>query len=114
MNYNLEYEAAILTAVKRDNAIFDEIDLSAEDFYDPKNKKMWNVIAEIVGKGEAANDVTIYEAGIQASFVADMNSPQASNWEYCAQVLREHSLRRKYELLHAHLGERLQGKSPIL
>ena len=114
MNYNLEYEKAILTAVKRDSAVFDEADIVAEDFYDNRNKKIWIIVKELLGSGKEVNDLTIHEHGIEASYIASLESPRAANWRWCAGKVKAMSLRRQYERLNMHLAEKLKGGSAIL
>ena len=113
MNYNIEYEKAVLTAVKQNNAIIDEVDLVPGDFYDKRNGKIWGIVAALVEAGKEANDLTIHEAGVEAAYVASLDSPYAVNWKHCAEKIREHSLRRRYENLQMRLGERLRGNAPI-
>ncbi len=115
MNYDLEAEKAVLTAVTRDNAVFDEADVTAGDFYDGRNRKIWRIMEQIIGNGQEANYLTIHEAGgVEASYIATLDSPGAGNWKYYAEKLLELSLRRQYEVLNQHLAEKLKGGSPIL
>ncbi len=109
MNYNIEYEEVVLTAAKRNNIVYDESGLKPEDFYDSRNVKMWQAIGDLVGSGVVADDISITDKGVQASYVSGLDSPGAANWRYCAGKIKELAILRQYESLTLKLFDKLKG-----
>lgn len=102
--YNQDAERSCLGAVFLAGAdAFNRANLQAQDFYDPRNRMLWDAMGRLVNR--AALDVVTLAAemgerfaGIGgASYVSDVLStvPTASNVEFYAALVRQEALRRR-------------------
>ncbi|MBT9170540.1 MAG: Replicative DNA helicase [Actinobacteria bacterium] len=95
---NHEAEASVIGAVLLDNAVMQDIDIQAQDFYEPKHQRLWSVICEIIGRGQPADIITVsaQEKELGALAVAYASSvPTTANVAYHTEIIRELALKRQ-------------------
>ncbi len=104
--YNIEHEKAVLSALKHDNSVYDDVDLVASDFYKVENRHIFKIIGEIIQHGDKADDLTIVDAvnkaghDILPGYIAGLDSFTAANIGFYADSVRELS---KYRQLNTIL-----------
>jgi replicative DNA helicase len=121
---SLEAEESVLGAAMLDRDAIDKAMelLKAEDFYRPAHRKVFEAIAEISGKNEPVDLVTVtevlkkmneLEAVGGAAFIASLADrvPSAANVEYYAKIVRDKArLRRLISACSAIISSAYQHK----
>jgi replicative DNA helicase len=115
----VEHERAVLSAIKADNAAWDEVELSPDDFQDAKNRAVYKAMGRLIESGMEANDLSIHElfrkhdvTGVPTSYVTglDVFFPGQTNLGYYVTQVREASRKRKLSALLRRVGDELEGK----
>ncbi len=104
---NIEAEQSLLGCIFINNKALDEIIpiVRANDFYEPKNKKIYEVMLELNEKGSAIDILTVTEAlriknwleqSGGASYIASLadSVPTAENAKYYAEIVRDKAVLR--------------------
>jgi replicative DNA helicase len=105
--HSVEAEQAVLGGLLLDTAAWDQIgdSVSAEDFYRPDHKLIFEAIAELVSESKAVDAVTVSEQLARRGKLADAgglaylgtlarDTPTAANARAYAQIVRERALLR--------------------
>ena len=109
-----ECELAVLGSIKADNSAYDEVHLRATDFIDPKNRRLFELMAEIIEAGRNVDDMSIFHA-LKASDELDLTSHATSlptcyraNVDYYAKQVREAGRKRRLSQLVLELTDVLE------
>lgn len=109
MPHSIAAERSVLGAVLVKPECFPAVNVSAEHFFDPRSRAMWQAFRELAGAGMAI-DVTTVEHALQRmraldavgglSYVAELalTTPTADNVEHYARIVREHAKTREVML----------------
>jgi len=121
--HDLEAEQAILGAILLDPPALSRAQelLNANDFYDSRHRRVFEAMAELAGRSEIVDLLTIGDLlerkghmehiggrGALAELLTTIAS--ASNISYHARIVRDHAIRRRLIRFTAEISERAYGK----
>jgi len=95
--YNLDHELKLLSSVIYDVSTFDEIPVSAEDFYDSRHATIFKTIGQIIRDGQRPDLPLLADKcrGIEQSYLAKIEPMTAANIQfYVDSVLHLSHLRK--------------------
>jgi hypothetical protein len=113
--YDLESEQAVLSAMMITPAIYKQVDLSIEDFYDKNHRKIYQCICELNEEGIESDYVTVFskikfkgwDAEIQDVFLSglctDIPTSVSRQWKSYVAVIKKKSAARELKLLAQNL-----------
>ena len=118
MIYNADAERAVLGSILLENSCLEENILDVSDFYLESNRRIFAVMVEKFGKGEAIDPVTmsqpetrlLQEGKIPLYYLSELTDhvPSAAGFGHYSKIVKERSiLRRLYEL-----GEDITKRAP--
>lgn len=87
--------------------IIDDIDLSPDDFYEPKRADLYALMVSMWGQGHPVDAFTLADANPdETAFLYSLTSTTAtpSSAPYYADIIRRHALRRRLAIAGAQLG----------
>lgn len=121
--HDLEAEQAVLGAILLDPSALSRAQeyLNASDFYDSRHRRIFDAMAELVGRSEVIDLLTIGNLlecngemekigrrGALADWLSTVVS--ASNVGHHARIVRDHAIRRRLITLTAGISQRAYGK----
>ena len=112
--YNEEHELKLLSSLIYDVSTFDEIAVSAEDFYDARNQKIYKAIREAIQKGRAPDLPLLSEVcKLEPSYWAKIEPVTAANIQFYVDSVLKLSRLRKLDILGKSIRDQLSaGKDP--
>jgi replicative DNA helicase len=111
-----ENEYAVLSAIKIDNKVYDDLGLRPSDFYIPEYAEIYLVMGLIIESGREANDMTIIaelqerKSRIKPSAVACLDYPTTANIKHHVNEIREYSKHRQIEKMIPMIKDGLETK----
>ena len=116
----IEYERMILGGILLDNAILDEVHLTAEDFYRTSHRRIYQSIRAVVDQGLTADLETVAsriaegDTSVPMSYIAQLTDsvPSSANIDFYVQAVHTASMRRRLRLLGQQVVEWSDSKEP--
>lgn len=108
IDYNIDAEKSVLSAIMSDNNVLSDVDIDEEDFADAATKCTFKAMVNLYNSGSPVDILTLSESLRNAGrlesvggllFLSDIDrySPTLSNVAHHAKILRELSLRRRFK-----------------
>lgn len=109
--YDLESEQVLLAALMLEQKIYKLVDLSADDFYEKKHRKIYQAICEIAEEGLEPEYISVgekikahgWEGEIPKLYLYDLldkiPSPITAQWKNYVSIIKKKSATRKLNLL---------------
>jgi len=122
--HSIEAEMSVVGAILLDNESFHSLDLQADDFYVSKHRQIFQVLAELLTKGSAADLVTVsdqlraagqLEQSGGAGYLAELLDyvPTAANIAYYADIVSAKSIARQViDVARATMQQAQSGADP--
>lgn len=121
--HDLDAEQAILGAVVLDPPALSRTQefLSASDFYDSRHRRIFDIMVDLVGRGEGLDLLTIGNVlestgsltiiGGRATLAEWLSTiPSSANITHHARIVRDHAIRRRLIQFTAEISRRAYGK----
>ena len=109
-------EYAVLSAIKLDNRIYDDLGLNPDDFYTPGYGTIYRLMGDIIESGREANDLSIIEEidsrklTVKPSMVIELEYPTTANVSYHVDQIKEYSRKQKIKKLLLAIKDSLESK----